>query len=295
MVTTEMAVTTVKPLAECWELNKAGVDVSDDICHYLKEAVDEYGQLGAECADLYFLYGDNMLRLAQIAGKNNFTEELRRKRSARAGGDHAAAASAAASSAADPDLTEVNELFEISWENLDVARVIYEREASTEKDPDQKRKCQIKLAEINIRLADNNCERLLIDAAVELYQQALKLRTALKLAPQLIAETNICIGNAYTYKEQYKTAKKFYLIAKEELSGVSGLETMLSELQNKIGSCSVGNLNIVAEASDDAATAAAEPKKRGVNVAFPSAAAAKNRAKIESATVVQVRKKARVD
>ena len=108
---------TFKSLEECCELNQAGVDVSEDVAHYLKEAIDEYGQLGAECADLYFLYGDNMLRLAQVAGKNNFKDELRRKRDARS--SSAASASAAATAGAKasnvPDLKEVNELVASFW------------------------------------------------------------------------------------------------------------------------------------------------------------------------------------
>ena len=103
----------IKSLAECCELNQAGVDVTEDIAHYLREATDEYGQLGSECADLYFLYGDNMLRLAQVLGKNKFKEELRLKRDARdarSEGASAATASATAPPAVKPDLQEVNEL-----------------------------------------------------------------------------------------------------------------------------------------------------------------------------------------
>ena len=92
------------------------MDVSEDVAHYLEEAIDEYGQLGAECADLYFVYGDNMVRLAQVAGKNNFKDELRRKRDARIGSADAASATATADGKASDvlDLTEVNELVSIT-------------------------------------------------------------------------------------------------------------------------------------------------------------------------------------
>lgn len=299
---------TFKPLAECCELNQAGVDVSEDIAHYLKEAIDEYGQLGAECADLYFLYGDNMLRLAQIAGKDSFKAELRRKKDAREGSAHAASASSSdnanSAAAAAPDLQEVNELFEISWENLDVARVIYERDAKNSEDPEQKLRAQKKLAATYIRLGDNSCERILIDPGVELYQQALQLRTALKLSPALIAETNMCIGNAYTYKEQYATAKTFFSIAKDTLAGDTDAAEMLADLDKKIRMCSVGNLNIVPD-SADADTAHADSAHAdtavAANTSDEAVASPTTRkredieAKIASATVVQVRKKKRVN
>ena len=97
-----------KSLAECFHLNQAGMDVSEHIDHHLKEATDEYGELGAECADLYFLLGDNLLRGVEDIFEAGFP----RKSNARVGKAPAASvsASATASSAAVPDLEEVNEL-----------------------------------------------------------------------------------------------------------------------------------------------------------------------------------------
>ena len=162
---------------------------------------------------------------------------------------------------------------------------------SVKQDPEHKRECQKKLAATYIRLADNSCERILIDPAVELYQQALQLRTALKLSPTLVAETNICIGNAYTYKEQYATAKTFFLIAKDTLADATDATEMLADLEGKIGMCSVGNLNIVPDAADaDADTGDAGATTH--EAAAPAAPTTRKReeieAKIASATVVQV-------
>lgn len=143
------------------------------------------------------------------------------------------------------------------------------------------------MAATYIRLADNSCERVLIEPGVELYKQALQLRTALKLAPQLIAETNICIGNAYTYKQEYATAKSFFLIAKEALAGASDDGgAMLADLDKKIAMCSCGNLNIV---DDDAADAPAASEAAEAAAAAPTIRKREDTAaKIASATIVQV-------
>ena len=124
---------------------------------------------------------------------------------------------------------------------------------------------------------------------MELYQQALQLRTALKLSPPLIAETNICIGNAYTYKEQYATAKTFFLIAKDVLADAGDAVEMLADLDKKIGMCSVGDLNIVGDAAE---AADADTADAGEAEAEPAPTTRKREAiaaKIASATVVQVR------
>ena len=108
-----------------------------------------------------------------------------------------------------------------------------------------------KLATTYVRLADNHFARKHFDPAVELYQQALQLRTALKLSPILIAKPNILIGNAYAYKKQYATAKTFFSIAKDTLVGVADAAEMLVDLEEKIAMCSAGNLNIVPVTTND--------------------------------------------
>ena len=128
---------------------------------------------------------------------------------------------------------------------------------------------------------------------MELYQQALQLRTALKLSPPLIAEPSICIGNAYTYKEQYGTAKTFFVAAKGVLADADNAVEMLADLDKKIGMCSVGDLNIVADAAESADAesahaATADASEAEVVIAPKTRKREEIAAKIASATVVQV-------
>lgn len=94
-----------RPLNELRALNEQDEDVTEEITLHLEAAVDEYGQMGAQCADLYFLYGDNMLRMAQKLGKKKTIEDMRRRRDARVNGDVSKDAEAPGI-----DLQEVNEL-----------------------------------------------------------------------------------------------------------------------------------------------------------------------------------------
>ena len=111
----------------------------------------------------------------------------------------------------------------------------------------------------------------------------------MKAEVRTIAETKLCIGNAYRYKEQYGTAKKYFLQARSELDGLQGMDDLIADLDKKIKECDVGNLQIAPEDDAGAKSSPAEPAKRRAEAAFPaSQSTEEKKAKIASASVIQV-------
>ncbi|CAD8100636.1 unnamed protein product [Paramecium sonneborni] len=123
--------------------------------------------------------------------------------------------------------------FHIAWENLEVARVILEKEIQNQKDRGvQEFKYMRNLAKVYIKLAELDQYRDKFDDAQENFQKSLQLRLQCE-NPEIsrdIAETYFFLGNVtlYNYKEgKEEEALTFYLKA------LQILENHLCKLQNQ--------------------------------------------------------------
>ncbi|CAK88713.1 unnamed protein product (macronuclear) [Paramecium tetraurelia] len=123
--------------------------------------------------------------------------------------------------------------FHIAWENLEVARVILEKEVQSQKDKGvQEFKYMRNLAKVYIKLAELDQWRDKFDDAQENLQKSLQLRLQCENQEisRDIAETYFFLGNVtlYNYKEgKEEEALGFYLKA------LQILENHLCKLQNK--------------------------------------------------------------
>ena len=174
----------------------------------LQQAVETHGPLDPASAEFYFQYGSTLLlraeELADLFGDKMAKDAAARdaakkaEAEAKAAAEKAAAAAAeepggasagagnedAAGADADGDaeaqaaaasppepLEDPNELLEIAFECLDVARVIYGR---SEESADQ-----LMLAKVHTRIGDLSLEISQFDQGIEAYQQALNIRLGL--------------------------------------------------------------------------------------------------------------------
>ncbi|ORY96525.1 hypothetical protein BCR43DRAFT_491848 [Syncephalastrum racemosum] len=164
------------------------------------EAVDllvkEHGDLAPECGDAYFLYGKALTNFAiqqnTVLGNSTKTAQpAPQPESEDDNGKDADPRFHFAESAAAPEESETTDAkdeegeeeddeeeddnkendFEIAWEVMDIARVIFEKSND--------RETRLKLAEVHNYLGDLAMEEEKIDAAVPEYEHALKMKKEL--------------------------------------------------------------------------------------------------------------------
>lgn len=105
-------------------------NAADVLGKLYEQIVDEEGDLGDGVAPIAYLYGEVNLGLA-VASNNALMQanakRLERERDLANGKPAAAAASAMAEGPPPADQEDVDEMFSIAWDSLDLARVIFQR------------------------------------------------------------------------------------------------------------------------------------------------------------------------
>jgi len=134
-------------------------DQIDLLSKALEESVQAYGQLAIECAPHYFNYGNALLQQIEKA-TGVLGEQLKKK----------VALDEEEQKSAEGESDESK----LAWENLEVARVIYEKHVLNPENPDSKHKPH--LAEVYTRIADLSMETENFAGSYEDYTKAVNMK-----------------------------------------------------------------------------------------------------------------------
>eukprot|EP00039_Didymoeca_costata_P029318 m.24143 g.24143 ORF g.24143 m.24143 type:complete len:331 (+) comp7580_c0_seq1:59-1051(+) len=222
---------------------------SDHFSEALCILAEVYGDLDYRCADAYKLYGNTLLVLAKQEASPLGAD-------ASAPEDEAGQAEDEAGPAEEGGEGEEDEedlpTLQLAWENLECARLIYEKEIDRLTSLPRDTKAELKvaglgLAEVYIDLGEYQLENGGLQDAVAEFAKSLKLRQQhLKCDDRRLAESHFLLGAALDHAEKFEEAIKVYLDAqgilnrfinshKVNKAAVSkDLEGVLQELSHKI-------------------------------------------------------------
>jgi len=225
----------------------------------LEARVGEYGQLASENAELYLLYGEALLNVGRAREADVLTQlvaeqmeqQQQQRESAASGGEAAAgpaqseaeirakliaAGTASASAAGEEAEGEDIETFELAWQWLEVARLIYAKELQA---APASRRLQERLAQVFDLLGQLGMEIENDGQYVKDLEEALRMRTALLpgIDRKLVAESHMHVGTAKLVSNDAEAALQQYhrsSLILEELSGQQGVLELKNELNRKI-------------------------------------------------------------
>ncbi|KAJ3305309.1 hypothetical protein HDV03_001602 [Kappamyces sp. JEL0829] len=226
-------------------------DAAEKLALAVEIQVNHLGQYAIEVAPTFHLYGKALL--AAAVQKNSVLGEKADQVKPNPLSSEDGAASSAAVAGEDPYLDndeddleddegrQLDDIeipladdLELAWENLDVARLIYSKQESTEH--------LLELADVHLSLGDVSLESENFDQAVKDYETALKLK--LEHAPQgyrELAEAHFKLALAFEYSELNEEAiehvtcamdalkKRISLLGSEDGAKGKATETSLPE------------------------------------------------------------------